>query len=136
VCVEDVANGFGHFEPVGCRPNFTGRGYVLAVTIEGIRRMQARGTHTSANAATAVSRCRQPIPDHLEEGGMSRGGGVISRLMPAAALLPAMRLIDVWWLVGEPEHFGRLAPIVFVFVFAIGTVLFLPGMAWDTGWAI
>ncbi len=39
----DVANALGHFEPVGCRPDFTGRGYARAVTIEGLRRMQARG---------------------------------------------------------------------------------------------
>jgi ribosomal protein S18 acetylase RimI-like enzyme len=49
----DRANGFGHFEPVGCRPNFTGRGYARAVTIEGMRRMQARGMHT-ALVATGV----------------------------------------------------------------------------------
>ncbi len=44
----DIANRFGHFEPVGCRPDFTGRGYARAVTIEGLRRMQARGMHTAS----------------------------------------------------------------------------------------
>ena len=43
----DIANGIGHFEPVGCRPNFTGRRYARAVTIETLRRMQARGLHTA-----------------------------------------------------------------------------------------
>jgi len=51
----DVANGFGHFEPVGCRPNFTGRGYARAVTIEGMRRMQARGMHTALVATASVN---------------------------------------------------------------------------------
>jgi mycothiol synthase len=37
----DIANGFGHFEPVGCRPSVAGRGYARAVIIEGMRRMQA-----------------------------------------------------------------------------------------------
>jgi ribosomal protein S18 acetylase RimI-like enzyme len=43
----DIVNGFGHFEPVGCRPSVAGRGYARAVTIEGMRRMQARGMHTA-----------------------------------------------------------------------------------------
>jgi ribosomal protein S18 acetylase RimI-like enzyme len=51
----DVANGFGHFEPVGCRPNFTGRGYARAVTIESMRRMQARGMHTALVATASVN---------------------------------------------------------------------------------
>jgi len=51
----DVANGFGHFEPVGSRPNFTGRGYARAVTIEGMRRMQARGMHTALVATANVN---------------------------------------------------------------------------------
>ena len=51
----DVANGFGHFEPVGCRPAFTGRGYARAVTIEGMRRMQARGMHTALVATASVN---------------------------------------------------------------------------------
>lgn len=51
----DIANGFGHFEPVGCRPDFTGRGYARAVTIEGIRRMQARGMHTALVATASVN---------------------------------------------------------------------------------
>jgi ribosomal protein S18 acetylase RimI-like enzyme len=51
----DVANGFGHFEPLGCRPNFTGRGYARAVTIEGMRRMQARGMHTALVATASVN---------------------------------------------------------------------------------
>jgi ribosomal protein S18 acetylase RimI-like enzyme len=51
----DIANGFGHFEPVGCRPDFTGRGYARAVTIEGMRRMQARGMHTALVATASVN---------------------------------------------------------------------------------
>jgi ribosomal protein S18 acetylase RimI-like enzyme len=51
----DIANRFGHFEPVGCRPEFTGRGYARLVTIEGMRRMQARGTHTALVATASVN---------------------------------------------------------------------------------
>ncbi|MHB8383924.1 MAG: GNAT family N-acetyltransferase [Candidatus Binataceae bacterium] len=52
---QDTANGFGHFEPVGCRPDFTGRGYARAVTIEGLGRMQARGLHTALVATASVN---------------------------------------------------------------------------------
>ena len=51
----DIANRFGHFEPVGCRPDFIGRGYARAVTIEGMRRMQARGTHTALVSTASVN---------------------------------------------------------------------------------
>ena len=51
----DTANGIGHFEPVGCRPDSTGRGYARAVTIEGLRRMQARGMHTALVATESVN---------------------------------------------------------------------------------
>ncbi len=51
----DTANGIGHFEPVGCRPDFTGRGYARAVTIEGLRRMQARGLHTALVGTESVN---------------------------------------------------------------------------------
>jgi ribosomal protein S18 acetylase RimI-like enzyme len=51
----DIANRFGHFEPVGCRPDFTGRGYARLVTIEGMRRMQARGMHTALVATASVN---------------------------------------------------------------------------------
>jgi ribosomal protein S18 acetylase RimI-like enzyme len=51
----DSANGIGHFEPVGCRPDFTGRGYARAVTIEGLRRMQARGLHTALVGTESVN---------------------------------------------------------------------------------
>ncbi len=52
---QDTANGIGHFEPVGCRPDFTGRGYARAVTIEGLRRMQARGLHTALVSTASVN---------------------------------------------------------------------------------
>ncbi|HYL59985.1 MAG TPA: GNAT family N-acetyltransferase [Candidatus Acidoferrales bacterium] len=59
----DVANGFGHFEPVGCRPDFTGRGYARAVTFEGMRRMRARGIHTAlVNTAGVNARARVLYP--------------------------------------------------------------------------
>lgn len=51
----DAANGVGHFEPVGCRPDSTGRGYARAVTIEGLRRMQARGLHTAMVGTESVN---------------------------------------------------------------------------------
>jgi ribosomal protein S18 acetylase RimI-like enzyme len=51
----DAANGIGHFEPVGCRPDSTGRGYARAVTLEGMRRMQARGLHTALVATESIN---------------------------------------------------------------------------------
>ena len=51
----DSRNGFGHFEPVGCRPDCTGRGYARAVTIEGMRRMQSRGMHTALVGTASVN---------------------------------------------------------------------------------
>jgi ribosomal protein S18 acetylase RimI-like enzyme len=51
----DIANGIGHFEPVGCRPDFTGRGYARAVTIETLRRMQARGLHTALVGTESIN---------------------------------------------------------------------------------
>jgi len=51
----DLANGFGHFEPVGCRPNFTRRGYARVVTLEGMRRMRKRGMHTALVATASVN---------------------------------------------------------------------------------
>jgi uncharacterized membrane protein YdjX (TVP38/TMEM64 family) len=64
---------------------------------------------------------------------MSRRG-VICRLMLAVALLAAIGyavfqpdLIDASSLHRELWGFGRLAPILFVIVYAVGTVLFLPG---------
>jgi len=51
----DVANGLGHFEPVGCRPAFTGRGYARAVIIEAMRRMQKRGMHSALVATAGVN---------------------------------------------------------------------------------
>ncbi len=64
---------------------------------------------------------------------MSRRG-VIRRLMLAVALLAAIGyavfhpdLIDASSLHRELWGFGRMAPILFVIVYAVGTVLFLPG---------
>jgi len=51
----DTANATGHFEPVGCRPDSTGRGYARAVTIEGLRRMQARGLRTALVSTASVN---------------------------------------------------------------------------------
>jgi ribosomal protein S18 acetylase RimI-like enzyme len=51
----DIANGFGHFEPVGCRPDFTRRGYARAVTLEGMRRMRAREMHTALVSTAGVN---------------------------------------------------------------------------------
>jgi len=60
--------------------------------------------------------------------------GVIYRLMLAVALLAAISyavfhrdLIDASSLHRALLGFGRLAPILFVIVYALGTVLFLPG---------
>lgn len=52
----DCTNAVGHFEPVGCRPAFTGRGHARAVIVEGLRRMQARGMRTALVATESVNR--------------------------------------------------------------------------------
>ena len=51
----DDPNGIGHFEPVGCRPDFIGRGYARAVTVVGMRRMQSRGLHTALVGTESVN---------------------------------------------------------------------------------
>lgn len=51
----DAVNGFGHFEPVGCRPTCTRRRYARAVMVEAMRRMRARGTHTALVATAGVN---------------------------------------------------------------------------------
>lgn len=51
----DTANAIGHFEPVGCRPDSTGRGYARAVTIEAMRRMQTRGLRTALVSTASVN---------------------------------------------------------------------------------
>lgn len=51
----DTANAIGHFEPVGCRPYSIGRGYARAVTIEAMRRMQARGLRTALVSTASVN---------------------------------------------------------------------------------
>jgi ribosomal protein S18 acetylase RimI-like enzyme len=51
----DAANGIGHFEPVGCRPDSTGRGYARAVTLEAMRRMKSRGLHTALVSTASVN---------------------------------------------------------------------------------
>ena len=51
----DTANAIGHFEPVGCRPDSIGRGYARAVTIEAMRRMQARGLRTALVGTASVN---------------------------------------------------------------------------------
>ena len=58
---QDTANGIGHFEPVGCRPDSTGRGYARAVTIEGLRRMRARGLHTALVSTASVNERAQVL---------------------------------------------------------------------------
>jgi len=66
--------------------------------------------------------------------------GASYRLMLVAALLAAIgyavlhrNLIDASLLERELGRFGRLAPIVFVIVYALGTVLFLPGSVMTIG---
>ncbi len=51
----DYANAVGHFEPVGCRPAFTGRGFARAVIIEGLRRMKARRMRTALVATESAN---------------------------------------------------------------------------------
>jgi uncharacterized membrane protein YdjX (TVP38/TMEM64 family) len=63
-----------------------------------------------------------------------RGLGVLSRLIVLSSLLAAIAylalhrdLLDPALLEKELKHFGRLAPICFVLIYAVGTVLFAPG---------
>jgi uncharacterized membrane protein YdjX (TVP38/TMEM64 family) len=63
-----------------------------------------------------------------------KGRGAIYRVLLAAALAAAVgivllhrSIIDASLLQRELGRFGRLAPIFFVLIYAIGTVLFLPG---------
>ena len=47
ICWLDQANGIGLLEPVGTRPGSRRRGLARAVVLEGLRRMMARGAHTT-----------------------------------------------------------------------------------------
>jgi ribosomal protein S18 acetylase RimI-like enzyme len=47
ICWLDQANGIGLLEPVGTRPGFRRHRLAKAVVLEGLRRMNARGTHTA-----------------------------------------------------------------------------------------
>lgn len=51
----DVDAGFGHFEPVGTRPDLAGRGFGRAAIIEGLWRMQALGLHTAYIGTASVN---------------------------------------------------------------------------------
>jgi ribosomal protein S18 acetylase RimI-like enzyme len=51
----DQANGIGHFEPVGARPAYTGKGYGRAAVLEGLRRLRARGMHTAVMGTSSVN---------------------------------------------------------------------------------
>jgi ribosomal protein S18 acetylase RimI-like enzyme len=48
----DAESGIGKFEPVGTHVDYRGRGLARAVTVEGLRRMRAKGL-TSARVGTA-----------------------------------------------------------------------------------
>ena len=52
ICWADKESGIGKFEPVGTHVDFRGRGLARAVTVEGLRRMRAKGL-TSARVGTA-----------------------------------------------------------------------------------
>lgn len=43
----DPSNAAGHFEPVGTRPAFTGRGLAREMLFEGMRRLRRRGIETA-----------------------------------------------------------------------------------------
>ena len=56
----DAVNRVGHFEPVGTRPVFAGRGYARAAIFEALRRMQSRGAHTAlVNTESVNPRARR-----------------------------------------------------------------------------
>lgn len=43
----DATSGVGHFEPVGTRRDWRGRGFARALLWEGMRRLRARGMHAA-----------------------------------------------------------------------------------------
>ena len=51
----DEANGIGHFEPVGTRRAFAGKGLGRAVVMEGLRRLKERGAHTALIGTASVN---------------------------------------------------------------------------------
>ena len=56
----DEANAAGHFEPVGTRPAFSGRGFGRAMLFEGMRRLGERGLR-AAYVATAGHNARARV---------------------------------------------------------------------------
>ncbi len=55
ICWFDGANGIGHFEPVGTRPDAAGKGLGRALVTEGLRRLRARGAHTALIGTASVN---------------------------------------------------------------------------------
>lgn len=69
------------------------------------------------------------------EAGMKRGGFIL-RIIVVAALAAAIlwlafnrQVLEATALERELQHFGRWAPILFVGLYALSTVLFVPGSA-------
>lgn len=55
ICWVDEATGVGVFEPVGTRPEYTGRGLGRAAIHEGLRRLRDLGMHTALIGTASVN---------------------------------------------------------------------------------
>ncbi len=71
ICWPDPASGTGHFEPVGSRPEFRGKGLTQALVQEGFRRLAERGIST---AHTETPGFNHPAQALYEASGFARAG--------------------------------------------------------------
>src|SRR5262249_57807960 len=86
------------------------------------------------DAASAVPRSCRCIRDHLEEGCMNRCGLIFRLVLMIAALVVAIswvalhrEFLEAARLESELQRFGRWAPLLFVGLYALSTVVLAPG---------
>lgn len=71
ICWPDPVSGAGHFEPVGSRPEYRGKGLTRALVREGFRRLAERGM---ATAHTETPGFNHPAQALYEASGFTRAG--------------------------------------------------------------